>query len=126
MQSEAASLCLNNIIRLGRMDEILENPITGVLAPTLTSHLTATAADKDSRMNNDRNVFENGLPEPNPTVFAGEGSWRQRLKKQTVTCPKCEATWLILSPNQEAPHICKACRYQFTVVDYSIGRDRTI
>ena len=71
-------------------------------------------------MNSDRHFSENGLPEPNPTVFAVEGSWQQRLKKQTVTCPKCEATWLILNSKQEVPHICKACGYQFTVVDSSI------
>jgi hypothetical protein len=71
-------------------------------------------------MNSDRQFGEKGVPEPNPTVFSVEGSWQQQLKKQTVTCPKCEADWLILNPNQEAPHICKACGYQFTVIDSSI------
>ena len=67
-------------------------------------------------MNNDRQHLEQGVVDANPSVI----SWQKLLKEQTVTCPKCGAAWLVLRPNQQVPHICKACGHQFKVVDSSI------
>lgn len=41
--------------------------------------------------------------------------WREGLRNQSLTCPKCRAVWFVIQVNKQDFHICKSCGHWFPI-----------